>query len=113
MKTALLLCCMISCTVAANLLMKIGARAAPSALFLNIISSSTALGLVAFGCAGILYSAVLAILPLNVAQSYAALQFVSVILASYVLLGERIPAAAWIGIAMIVAGIITVAASRI
>jgi len=112
MKLALLLCCMIACTVAANLLMKIGVRSAPAALFLNLMSYSTALGLVAFGGAGVLYSAVLGILPLNVAQSYAAAQFIAVIGASYVLLGERIPAAGWVGIAMIAAGIVTVAASR-
>jgi multidrug transporter EmrE-like cation transporter len=112
MRTVVLVCAMIALTVAANLLMKIGAQAAPSALFLNAVSLSTALGLVAFGVAGVLYSAVLAILPLNIAQSYAAAQFISVIVASYVVLGERISAPGWLGISMIAAGIITVAVSR-
>jgi uncharacterized membrane protein len=50
--------------------------------------------------------------PLNVAQSYAAAQFVAVILASAILLGESIIVMRWLGIILITAGILVVAISR-
>jgi hypothetical protein len=52
------------------------------------------------------YARVLRLLPLNVAQSYAAAQFIAVILASKLILGEPIPLARWAGISLIAAGII-------
>jgi drug/metabolite transporter (DMT)-like permease len=50
-------------------------------------------------------------MPLNVAQSFAALQFVAVILASAWFLGEPISGVRWLGIALIIAGILTVGIS--
>ena len=99
---------MISCTVVGNLLMKIGAGAAPSALLLGWLSWKSVAGIAAFGCAGLIYAQLLKYLPLNVATSFTAAQFVSVIFASAIVLSEPIPAPRWIGIGLIVAGILVV-----
>lgn len=99
---------MITGTVTGNLLMKIGANATPSPLLLNLVSWKTVAGIAAFGLAGVIYAWVLKYLPLNVANSLAAAQFVSVIITSAVVLSEPIPAPRWIGIGLIVAGILVV-----
>lgn len=112
MKTAFLLVAMISCTVVANLLMKLGAEEAPTRVLLGFMSWRTFAGLAAFGCAGLFYAVALRFLPLNVAQSYAAAQFVAVILASRLVLGEPIVIERWIGISLISGGIIVVAATQ-
>ena len=104
---------MVLCTVAANLLMKLGSQDAPSPLLLGLLSWRTACGLAAFGCAGLFYAAALRFLPLNVAQSYAAVQFVAVILASKLVLGEPVPLGRWFGISMIMGGILVVASYEI
>jgi undecaprenyl phosphate-alpha-L-ara4N flippase subunit ArnE len=109
MKAAAPLLAMILCTVAANLMMKVGAQDVPSPVLLGLLSWRTVGGLAAFGCAGLFYAAALRHLPLNVAQSYAAAQFIAVIVASKLVLGESVPVARWIGISMIMAGILIVA----
>jgi multidrug transporter EmrE-like cation transporter len=111
-KTTFLLVTMISCTVLANLLMKLGADDDPSRALLGLMSGRTFGGLAAFAFAGLFYAAALRFLPLNVAQSYAAAQFVAVILASQLLLGEPIVFERWIGISLISGGIIVVAATQ-
>jgi drug/metabolite transporter (DMT)-like permease len=108
MKIALGFLLMISCTVMANLLMKLGAAAPGAAVFLGLLSWTTVFGLAAFGTAGMLYAWLLKWMPLNLAQSFAAAQFIAVILASDLFLSERIPLGRWIGIAMIAAGIVVV-----
>jgi multidrug transporter EmrE-like cation transporter len=113
MKAVAPLLAMILCTVAANLLMKLGSQDAPSPLLLGLFSWRTASGLAAFGCAGLFYAAALRYLPLNVAQSYAAAQFVAVILASKLVLGEAVPLGRWFGISMIMGGILIVASYEI
>lgn len=100
---------MIVCTVVANLLMKSGADDAPSPLLLSCLSWRTVYGLAVFGCAGLFYAWALRLVPLNVAQSYAAAQFIAVALASRLLLGEPIPPTRWVGISLIAVGIIVVA----
>lgn len=96
---------MILFTVAANLLLKIGAgRAAPQMLF-GLLSWTSVLGLAFFGCAGLVYAWLLKSLPLNIAQSFAAAQFIAVILAASLVLSESISLAQWIGIFLIAAGI--------
>lgn len=114
MKIVLAYVLMISLTVLANLLLKTGASAAAasgsgtlSALFNWRIGA----GLVSFALGACAYILVLTRLPLNVAQSIAALQFVAVILAAWLLLGEPISGPRWIGIAMIVGGIVLVGRS--
>ena len=47
-------------------------------------------------------------LPLNIAQSFAAIQFIAVILASTLVLSEPIAIPRWIGIALIAIGIVIV-----
>jgi undecaprenyl phosphate-alpha-L-ara4N flippase subunit ArnE len=109
MKAVAPLLAMILCTVAANLLMKAGSDDLPSPLLLGYLSWRTVCGLAAFGCAGLFYAQALRVLPLNVAQSYAAAQFIAVILASRLMLGEPIPLMRWPGISLIAGGIIVVA----
>jgi multidrug transporter EmrE-like cation transporter len=100
---------MIACTVAANLVMKLGSKDPTSPLLLGLMSWRTAFGLMIFGAAGLSYALVLRWLPLNVALSYAAVQYVAVILAARILLGEPIAPARWIGISLIALGIMVVA----
>ena len=103
---------MILCTVIANLGMKLGSRDDPSPLLLGLMSWRTALGLLTFGVAGLCYAAVLKSLPLNIAQSFAAFQFVAVIVSARLVLGEPIPSARWVGISLIMAGILVVASDE-
>jgi multidrug transporter EmrE-like cation transporter len=110
MRAAAPLLAMIMCTVAANLLMKAGAQDTPSPVLLGLLSWRTVCGLAAFGCAGLFYAAALRYLPLNVAQSYAAAQFIAVIIAAKLVLAEPVPLARWVGISMIFGGILVVAA---
>jgi len=97
---------MIACTVLANLLMKQGAAAGPAdRVFLGIMGLRTFFGFCVFALAGLLYSWVLRFMPLNVAQSFASLQFVAVILASSIVLAEPISAGRWLGIGFIAVGV--------
>ena len=115
MKIAFTLLAMISFTVAANLLMKLGATASalPNAHFMDaFLNWRTLCGLASFGIAGLLYAVVMRWLPLNVAQSYAAAQFVAVVVASALVLGEHIHYRQWIGIVLITAGIVIVGWSQ-
>ena len=83
MKITIALVAMISCTVVANLLLKAGAMV-PSAerFFFELISWKMVIGIFVFGCAALIYAWLLHWLPLNVVQSFAAAQFIAVILAS-------------------------------
>src|SRR5262249_45855793 len=100
---------MIAFTVVANLAMKLGAADPPAPVLLGLLSWRTAGGLAAFAIAALFYSRVLQYLPLHVAQSYAAAQFVAVILSSRLILAEPVPIGRWIGISMILGGIVLVA----
>jgi undecaprenyl phosphate-alpha-L-ara4N flippase subunit ArnE len=62
-------------------------------------------GLACFAAGAIVYIIVLRTLPLNVAQSFAAAQFIAVILASAFVLSEPIGAVQWTGILLITCGI--------
>jgi multidrug transporter EmrE-like cation transporter len=109
MKVAVALILMIGCTVVANLLLKVGA-AVPAAhrVFFGLFAWQTGAGVVVFGGALLFYIWVLRTLPLNIAQSFAAAQFICVILASAVVLSEHIPPVRWFGIALIFLGILVV-----
>ncbi len=109
MMAAAALIAMVGCTVMANLLMTLGSAEPPSPYLLGILSLRTVSGLAVFGLGGLFYTVVLRFLPLNVAQSYAAAQFISVIIASQLILGEVVPPARWAGITMIAIGIAVVA----
>ena len=100
---------MIGCTVAANLMLKLGAGvpAAERVLF-GVLGWKSAAGLALFGCGGVVYAILLRRVPLNVAVSFTAAQFVGVILAAGLVLGEPISPARWLGIACISLGIVVV-----
>lgn len=102
---------MISCTVIANLLMKMGASgmdAGAAGFIARLFSWRVMLGLGFFGTAAMIYLVILSWIPLNVAQSFAAAQFVAVILASSFVLSEPINSVQWVGITCIAFGIAVV-----
>lgn len=103
---------MICCTVAANLLLKQGAMVpAAERVILGFLGWKSFAGLAMFGLGGLIYSWILRWLPLNVAQSFAAAQFVAVIAASSIVLAEPITSARWLGILLIALGILLVGLS--
>jgi undecaprenyl phosphate-alpha-L-ara4N flippase subunit ArnE len=108
-RTLLFLLLMVSMTSTGNVLIKLGSilPASERSLF-GLMSYKTALGITIFAGSVLLYAKVLETLPLNVAQAFAALQFIFVILASFVLLGETISWLRWLGIILIAAGILIV-----
>lgn len=109
MKIAVALMLMISCTIVANLLLKIGAMVPPGGnVFFRTFAWQTLTGILIFGCSLLIYMWVLRLIPLNIAQAFAAFQFVGVILASAVLLSEAIPPLRWVGLALISLGILLV-----
>jgi len=100
---------MIGLTVAANLMLKLGAAAPPvERIFFGVVGWQSAAGLALFGCGGLLYAVLLRSIPLNVAQVFASAQFVGVVLAASLVLGEAISPARWIGIAFVSFGILLV-----
>lgn len=101
------------CTVIGNLLLKVGSgRGGVGGVWpFNLLNAYTFLGAISFGMAMILYLMVLKRTPLHLAQSIFALQFVLVIFAAHLVLGEPIGTYRWMGIALIAAGLFVVAAS--
>ncbi len=96
----------IGCTVGANLLLKAGAMVpATSRVFFGVLGWQSAAGLALFGVGGLVYAVLLRSVPLNVAQVFAATQFVGVILAANFVLGEPISALRWAGIGCVALGI--------
>ncbi|RYE60095.1 MAG: hypothetical protein EOO82_03620 [Oxalobacteraceae bacterium] len=105
---------MVSCTVIGNILLKQGAMVdAPSRVFFGLMGWRSAIGFGVFLLAGLLYSWFLRMVPLNVAQSFCAIQFVAVIVASAVYLAEPIPPMRLLGIAFILVGISIVGFSSV
>ena len=104
---------MITLTVLGNLLLKTGATVAGTAngFAWHLVNWRIVAGLASFALGAMFYVLILTRLPLNVAQSFAAVQFVAVVLASSVILQEPIGGLRWIGIALIVAGIALVGRS--
>ena len=100
---------MVACTVAANLMLKLGAGV-PEAqrILFGLLGWKSAAGLALFGCGGIVYALLLRRVPLNIAQVFAAGQFVGVVIAAGLVLGEPISPARWLGIACISLGILLV-----
>lgn len=103
---------MIGLTAVGNVLMKLGASVplADRPLF-GMVAWQSCAGIAIFAAAVIVYAILLQWLPLNMAQSFAAFQFVAVIIASAWFLGEPISLSRWFGIGLIAAGILTVAVS--
>jgi len=98
------------CTVAGNLLLKTGVqhRGVGDVWPFSLLNLQTFLGAVVFSLAMIFYMMVLKRMSLNLAQSIFALQFVLVIIAANVFLGEPIGWLRWLGIAMIAAGLLVI-----
>ena len=107
MKIVLTFLAMISCTGVANLLLKAGAVSGEpgQAQLTHLLNWRVLAGLFSFGLAVCFYLLILQWLPLNVAQSFAAAQFVAVILASAWVLSEPIGPLNWLGITLIAIGI--------
>lgn len=109
MRTTLLVVAMITCTVVANLLLKLGAAAGHAegapwwALNWRIVA-----GFASFGGALLIYTVVLRTLPLNVVQSFTSAQFIATVLASALILSEPITGIRWVGMALIASGILVV-----
>lgn len=98
---------MVLCTVAANLLLKLGAMVPPDQRMLfGLFDWRTLLGFVFFSGSLLIYSWLLGRMPLNLAQSLASVQFVAIILASALVLAEPIPLPRLIGIVLILAGVL-------
>ena len=102
---------MVSATVIANLLMKSGAGQEHHRWLLGLLGTRSIVGIAFFGLALILYAWILRWVPLNVAQSLMAGQYVAVILASAIILAEPISGIRWVGICLIAAGIALVSYS--
>jgi drug/metabolite transporter (DMT)-like permease len=111
-KAAIALTCMVGCTVIANLLLKTGAAMSGTGSIADLVNWRTIAGLATFGMAGILYAIVLRWLPLNVAISFAAVQYVGVLIASSLVLREPIAAAQWFGVVLITSGILVIGWSQ-
>ena len=102
----------IGCTVGANLLLKAGAMApASSRVLFGVLGWTSLAGLALFGVGGLAYAVLLRYVPLNVAQVFAATQFVGVILAASFVLGEPISGVRWAGIGCTALGVAIVGAT--
>ena len=114
MKIVLTFMAMISFTVIANLLLKMGAVSGQSGhgSMTHLLNWRVGLGLFSFALAACFYILVLQWLPLNVAQSFASAQFIAVILASAWILSEPIKSGQWLGITLITLGIAIVGWSQ-
>lgn len=115
MKISLTFICMIACTVIANLLMKtgvIGMEAGTGGFFSRLLTLRVIVGLAFFGAAAMFYLVILSWIPLGVAQSFAAAQFVAVILAAWIILAEPIVPIQWFGMFLIAIGIAIVGVGK-
>ena len=104
---------MMVATVAANVLLKLGAaKVTPAGGPWGWLQPEIAASAACFAMAFALYIWVLRHLPLNVAQSLFALQFVGVILAAALILAEPITPLRWVGVGVIALGVLIVAWSN-
>ena len=105
--TGLFIMASMACTVIGNLLLKTGVQQPGLSTIwpLSLLNIRTALGSVTFSFAMVFYMMVLKRIPLNLAQSIFALQFVLVIIAANVILREPIGTQRWMGVGLIAAGL--------
>jgi drug/metabolite transporter (DMT)-like permease len=111
--TAALILGSMTCTVLANLSLKIGAQrsGALAGWPTNAINMYVVIGAAWFALAFLFYALVLRRLPLSVAQAIFSVQFVLVILAAHLVLHEGIGGVRWLGIALMAAGLLVVSLS--
>ncbi len=96
----------ISLTVTASMMLRLGAAApASERMFHGLFAWRSAAGLALFGCSGIIDVLLLQQVPLNLAQAFVITQFVGVALAASFVLGEPISRLRWLGIAFICLGV--------
>ena len=115
MRIVLITTGMILFTVIANLLLKTGAmmgREAGGEWWMQLANWRILAAFSSFAVAVLFYTWLLRTVPLNVAQSFTAAQFVFTILAAAAILGEPVGGVRWIGIALIAAGIAVVGWSQ-
>lgn len=114
MKTLAAFTILVGLSVAANLLLKIGAsnHATGTGFIEKLMSWQVLLGISCFGAAALVYFFVLSWLPLSIAQSFAAAQFVAVVFAAFLFLQEPVDALTWVGISLIAIGISIVGWAR-
>lgn len=105
--TALLISACAGFTVLANLVLKVGAQAEGVGRVwpLTVVNLRVVAAAGAFGMAFLFYAMLLKRLPLSLAQAILSMQFVLVILAANVLLGEQIGTVRWAGIALMAVGL--------
>jgi drug/metabolite transporter (DMT)-like permease len=102
-----------TCTVIANLSLKIGAQRRddvagwPAAM----INTHVLIGAASFALAFLFYALVLRRLPLTLAQAIFSVQFVLVILAANWLLHESVGGMRWLGITVMAVGLLVVSLS--
>ena len=111
--TASLILISASCTVAGNLILKVGTgrKGIGSVWPFTIVNGQVVLAAGAFVFALLFYAMLLKRLPLSLAQAIMSMQFVLVILAANLLLGESIGWMRWLGITVIAVGLIIVGVS--
>lgn len=102
-----------TCTVLANLSLKLGAqRQADLASWpSNMINMQVVIGAAWFALAFLFYALVLRRLPLSLAQAIFSVQFVLVILAANWVLHESVGGMRWLGIALMAVGLLVVSLS--
>jgi undecaprenyl phosphate-alpha-L-ara4N flippase subunit ArnE len=100
-------------TVAANLTLKVATQSRGIGTFwpLNIVNGRMFAAAGCFGMAFLFYAMILKRMPLSLAQAILSMQYVLVILAANVLLGEPIGTVRWAGIAIVAIGLIVIGAS--
>jgi len=101
------------CTVLGNLAAKTGAdQVVAGNAVLGFLNGRILLGIGCFGAAYICYTLALQRVALDTAQSFIAVQYIGVILASWLILNEPISLVRWAGVALIMGGIFLVGYSR-
>lgn len=88
--------------------MKVGSAKFNIKNLLDIDNFTVYIGLILFAIALVVWIFILKKLPLNVAQSFSVLQFVGVILASWLVLSEPISGLRWVGIVFVILGVLIV-----
>jgi drug/metabolite transporter (DMT)-like permease len=101
----LALALVISCNAAGNILLKLGADPNASRVLFGMFSLRTAAGIVCFSFSVLAYAWALKHIDLHVAQIVVSLQYIAVIVAAAVLLGEQVTLAQWCGMTLIAAGL--------
>jgi drug/metabolite transporter (DMT)-like permease len=88
--------------------MKVGSAKFNIKNLLDLDNCKVYIGLILFAVALVVWIFILKKLPLNVAQSFSVLQFVGVILASWLVLSEPISGLRWVGIVFVFFGVLIV-----